>query len=73
MFGFVGGRSQGLRPEQFDQQQLRVGMRVEMEHTNSPRIARRIAMDHLTEDADYYKKLSKIHDGKNLIPSWILT
>lgn len=41
----------------FDPEQLRIGTRVEMEHTNEPAIAREIAMDHLTEDPRYYDKL----------------
>jgi hypothetical protein len=50
-----------MRPSDFDPEQLRIGTRVEMEHTTDPRIAMRIAMDHLAEDPDYYKKLAKIH------------
>lgn len=72
MFSFVGGRSQGMRADRFDAEQLRKGTEVELEHTRSRKIARRIAMDHLVEDPNYYKKLSKIHEGPNLIPSWIL-
>lgn len=40
------------------------GIRVEMEHTNDPRVAREIAADHLTEDPRYYSKLRQVHlDG----------
>ena len=39
----------------FNPRELRKGTRHEMEHTNDWRIARRIAMDHLTEDPAYYK------------------
>lgn len=38
--------------------ELRVGQREEMEHTRSPRVAQRIARDHLKEDQNYYEKLS---------------
>ena len=31
-----------------------------MEHTDDPDLAREIAMDHLTEDPDYYTKLEKV-------------
>jgi hypothetical protein len=41
--------------------QLTKGMDVEMEHTDDPKIAKEIAMDHLFEDPNYYNKLSKIH------------
>jgi hypothetical protein len=36
------------------------GIKVEMEHTNNKEIAKKIAMDHLYEDLNYYKKLKKI-------------
>jgi hypothetical protein len=52
-----GGEAEGRLPSSFDPQQLRVGTRVEMEHTTDPAIAREIAMDHLVEDPLYYPKL----------------
>ena len=55
------GRSKGRRPSDFDPTQLTIGTKVEMEHTTDRRVAQRIAMDHLTEDRNYYKKLAKIH------------
>jgi len=59
------GKSKGRRPSDFDPSQLTVGTEVEMEHTTNRRVAQRIAMDHLTEDRSYYKKLAKIHlDGR---------
>ena len=67
------GASAGKRPSDFDPEQLRQGAWVELEHTcalrkqcgvRSRRLAQRIAMDHLTEDPQYYRKLAKIHlDG----------
>jgi hypothetical protein len=36
------------------------GVKVEMEHTTSKKIAKEIAKDHLFEDIFYYRKLSKI-------------
>ena len=41
--------------------QLEKGLKVEMEHTNSKKTAREIALDHLAEDPNYYNKLAKIH------------
>jgi hypothetical protein len=35
--------------------QLKRGIKIEMEHTDDPRKARRIAMDHLTEFGTYYR------------------
>lgn len=55
-----GGLADDKSPKDFDQEQLNAGIKVEMEHTDDEDIAREIAMDHLTEDKDYYKKLKKI-------------
>lgn len=67
-----GGRSDGIPFTAFDQTQLAIGARVEMEHTNDPQIAMRIAADHLTEDPLYYQKLAKVHlDGAMLGRSWL--
>ena len=40
--------------------QLALGIRVEMEHTDDPREAREIALDHLMELPDYYSRLAKM-------------
>ena len=50
-----------MRPSDFNAKALLEGTRVEMEHTDDPKIAQEIAMDHLAEDANYYKKLRTIH------------
>jgi DNA-directed RNA polymerase subunit RPC12/RpoP len=39
--------------------QVKKGIEVEMEHTDDPRIALKIAMDHIKEDPKYYDKLAK--------------
>ena len=44
----------GSCPEDFDQQELAMGRKVEMEHTDNPEEATRIAIDHLKERGDYY-------------------
>lgn len=44
--------------------ELKRGIKVEMEHTNDPSIAREIAKDHLMEDPDYYDKLEKMEKGE---------
>lgn len=61
-----GGLSSGKKPQDFDQEQLQAGIQVEMEHTSDRSIAQEIAMDHLTEDPDYYKKLKRIEKPKSL-------
>lgn len=38
---------------------LKKGMKVEREHTKLNSVAREIALDHLGERPDYYKKLDK--------------
>lgn len=40
--------------------QLKMGIKVEKEHTSSLKAAARIALDHLYEDPKYYSKLSKL-------------
>jgi Zn-dependent peptidase ImmA (M78 family) len=40
--------------------QLKQGIAVEKEHTNDPKIAEKIALDHLREMPDYYTKLKKM-------------
>lgn len=42
------------------EEELRKGMKVEMEHTKDKFKAKEIAMDHLWEDPKYYRKLKKI-------------
>jgi len=55
-----GGHADSKSPKDFDSTQLALGTKHEMEHTNDPKIAQEIAMDHLSEDPNYYKKLKKI-------------
>ena len=56
-----GGLADNVSPRRFKESDLVDGMKVEFEHTNDLYIAREIAMDHLIEDPDYYKKLNMIH------------
>jgi hypothetical protein len=43
--------------------QMRMGVKVEMEHTSSRTLARRIASHHLAEIPDYYTRLNKMERG----------
>ena len=52
-------RGKKLSPAQVDLKQLRMGIRVEKEHTTSPKLACSIALDHLAEHPRYYTKLKK--------------
>jgi 5'(3')-deoxyribonucleotidase len=45
------------------QQQLDKGIEVEMEHTSDKAVAREIALDHLKEKLDYYKRLEKVEEN----------
>ena len=44
----------------FDEDELKRGIEVEMEHTDCKIISERIAKDHLTEIPDYYTRLDKM-------------
>jgi len=52
-------------PQDVDKEQLRMGIKVEYEHTTSKQIATRIALDHLTEIPDYYTRLKKMEEDAN--------
>ena len=63
---FEGGLSEGrkkkepkqaLHPNQIHPSELRMGVRVEMEHTGDPKKAEKIALDHLAENPYYYTAL----------------
>jgi len=43
--------------------EIEFGTKVEMEHTPIKNFARKIALDHLKEDPNYYKKLYRM-EGK---------
>jgi hypothetical protein len=49
------------------EKQLRMGVEVEMEHTDDIDLASEIAKDHLVEDPDYYTKLQKVEEGMKII------
>jgi hypothetical protein len=55
-----GGLADKKQPKDFNNKSLAQGTKVEKEHTGDKSTAREIAMDHLTEDKDYYKKLKTI-------------
>lgn len=59
-----GGRSEGKSVHP-DPKQLAMGMKVEMEHTKDPALAKEIAMDHLAEMPNYYSKLQKMEKTAN--------
>jgi len=44
----------------FDPEQIAMGIKVELEHTTNKQIAKKIALDHLSEIPDYYTRLAKM-------------
>lgn len=49
-----------------NQNELKMGIEIEKEHTPSEKEAKRIALDHLAEIPDYYTRLKKMEkDYKN--------
>ena len=57
-------------PSKVDRKELKMGIRVEMEHTDDPKEAQHIALQHLAEDPKYYSKLATLnlegeHDPMN--------
>jgi hypothetical protein len=57
---FLSGESAGKCPSDFDGDKLAKGTAVEKEHSSNDLFAKKIAMDHLVEDNDYYEKLETI-------------
>lgn len=53
------GKSKG-KNNKYDQAQIDMGIKVEMEHTTCPVISEKIAWDHLEEIPDYYTRLAKM-------------
>jgi len=51
-----------------DPNELKMGIKVEMEHTTNPIISRKIAMDHLVEIPDYYTRLAKMEKEADAKP-----
>lgn len=61
-----GGLADDKTPKDFDRKKLKEGSKVEMEHTKNKKIAQEIAMDHLTEDSEYYKKLREVEKKEKI-------
>lgn len=58
-----GGAADDKRPCDFPAKSLQMGADHEREHTVNKDLAKEIAMDHLTDDKDYYKKLEKMEEN----------
>jgi len=55
-----GGLADDSSVMEFDPLQISKGIEVEMEHTNDPKVALEITMDHLKEIPDYYSRLDSM-------------
>ena len=53
-------KEKGITKDDVDPKQLKMGTKVEYEHTSSEFIAQRIALDHLAECDDYYTRLKEM-------------
>jgi len=56
------GKHKEVPVTKFNPEQIKMGLEVEKEHTDSPAIAQQIAKDHLAEIPDYYTRLKKMED-----------
>ena len=56
------GKHQDVPDSEFDPKELAMGQKIEMEHTDNPKIAIEIARDHLSEIKDYYTRLKKMEE-----------
>lgn len=65
-----GGKADKKKPEDFDQEQLKMGIEIEMEHVDDKKKAEEIAMDHLTEIPDYYTRLKKMEKKAGVDEEW---
>jgi hypothetical protein len=62
---FTGDGKQ-LSLKNVSSRQLKIGTKVEMEHTDQKKIAKRIALDHLAENPKYYDYLNKMEKEMDL-------
>jgi hypothetical protein len=54
-----GEKTMKIENIKFDKTELAKGIKVEMEHTKDPKMAEKIAKDHLKENPKYYSILAK--------------
>lgn len=54
------GKHKHVNDDAFDLNELRMGVEVELEHTDDRMISKEIAKDHLAECKDYYTRLERM-------------
>ncbi len=62
-----GGKGDNSSNSEFDADELKKGIKHEMEHTDDKEVATEIAKDHLSEDPQYYTKLEAIENDDDTI------
>lgn len=65
-----GGYGDRAKPSDFDVEQIKMGVEVELEHTDDPHVALEIALDHLTEADDYYSRLEEMESEAEKRARW---
>lgn len=60
MVGKTAQKHEHVPDSKYNQEQLRMGIKVEKEHTDDPEKAKEISKDHLSELPDYYTRLHKM-------------
>jgi hypothetical protein len=60
ILGTGKAKKEKITEKDVDSKELKLGTKVEMEHTKNKAIAKRIALDHLAELPDYYTRLLKM-------------
>ena len=55
-------KQKGFTEKDADPEELKMGIKIETEHTNNLSIAKRITLDHLAEFSDYYTRLMKMEE-----------
>lgn len=62
------GKHKDVPIDKYDPKEIKMGIEVEQEHTDSKAIALQIAKDHLAELPDYYTRLAKMEEeGKKAL------
>ena len=60
ILGTGEAKKKKITEKDVDPKELKMGIKVEMEHTKNKAISKRIALDHLAELPDYYSRLLKM-------------
>lgn len=56
------GKHRHVHDSEYNSNELKMGIKVELEHTDSKIISKEIAKDHLAECSDYYTRLERMEE-----------